>query len=296
MPIDGTGNPPSTITQPVIGATPSPAASLLEQLALERINRARLHPADEAQRFGIALDEGIPGQLDGKPKQPLAMNATLREVALDHCRDMLNRDYFEHDSPDGVSPFDRINTAGYLFAAAGENLAWRGSTGTLDPVLTVEQQHQDLFVDQGIANRGHRVTMLKGDFREVGVGVVRGSFTRKADGIVFTDSLMQAADYGATATGAAFVLGVVYDDRNANDAYDHGEGIANSTVTLGDVAKTTNAAGGYSFRINEGGSLTLRFASGASLLVTIAPGDPNIKIDLIDRSRLVVNLGLGALR
>ena len=295
-PGDSIGVTPTTeVTQPVTGSTPSPAASLLEQVALERINRARLLPAAEALRFGIAIDEGVPGQLNTTPKQPLAMNSTLRSAAAAHSSDMLQRNYFEHDTPEGVSPFDRMTTAGYLFAFAGENLAWRGTTGTIDPVATMDQQHQDLFVDVGIANRGHRLSMLNDDFREVGISVVRGSFTRLEDGVVFSDSIMQTADFGATATGATFVLGVVYDDENNNNEYDHGEGIANTAVTLGDIVKTTNQAGGYSFRVNEAGSFTLRFSLGATQVVTLGVGDRNVKIDLVDRNRLVVNLGVGML-
>ena len=110
------------------GGTPSIVATLLEQLSLERINRARLLPAAEATAAGIVIDEGIPGLLDTTPKPAVAMNSTLRQAAIDHSQDMLTRNYFEHDTPEGVTPFERMTNAGYLFNVAGENLAWRGST------------------------------------------------------------------------------------------------------------------------------------------------------------------------
>lgn len=284
-----------TVSPPPVGSTPSPAATLLEQLTLERINRARLRPGDEARRFGIALDEGVPGQINATPKQPLAMNSTLRKTAMQHTDDMLSRNYFAHDTPEGESPFDRMMRNGYAFVAAGENLAWRGTTGTLDPVSTVEKQHEDLFVDKGIADRGHRTTMLNGDFREVGISIRRGSFTRLEDGTVFSDSIMNTQDYGTAPSAPTFVLGIVYDDADGNGAFDHGEGIANTGVSLGDVVKSTNQAGGYVFRVNQSGTYTLKFSIGPSQSVTIDEGDANIKIDLVDRSRLVVNLGLGKL-
>ena len=145
--------------------------------------------------FNITIDEGIPGQLNTTPKPAVTMNADLREAALVHSQDMIDRDYFAHDTPEGTSPFDRMQAAGYTFAAAGENLAWRGTTGTLNAVQTVDDQHADLFIDADIPDRGHRVTMLNAVFREVGISIVTGAFTRD-DGTVFTSSMMQTQDFG----------------------------------------------------------------------------------------------------
>ncbi|MBN2559730.1 MAG: hypothetical protein JXQ75_02205 [Phycisphaerae bacterium] len=273
-------------------ATLSVSASLLEQLSLERINRARLKPGSEAAAAGIAIDEGIPGQLDTTPKPPVALNDELNQSAETHSQDMLDRDYFEHNAPEGVTPFDRMNAAGYVFTAAGENLAWRGTTGPLDEAATVEGQHEDLFVDAGISGRGHRVTMLNDRFREVGIGIVRGNYTQ--NGTTF-DSIMQTQDYGLSVSDNTFVLGVVYNDANNNNLYDYGEGVSSATVTLASVSKTTNAGGGYSFEVLQAGTYTLRFATGQTQLLTIGNGDPNIKVDLVDGTTVIVNLGLGPL-
>jgi len=282
-----------------MGAQPPSVAvktSLLEQLSLERINRARLHPTAEAAAGGIDLNEGVQlsSRLDPTPKQPLAMNAILRRVAVEHSRDMLARNYFDHLTPEGLSPFDRMRDAGFVFIAAGENLAWRGTTGSLDPVNTVESQHDDLFVDVGITNRGHRLVMMDGRFREVGIGILRGSFTR-SDGTAFSDSIIQTQDYATAPSLTTFVLGVVYDDLDGNGRYDFGEGVANSTVSLAGTAETTNEAGGYAFQVDQPGTLMLRFASGRTISLTIQPGDPNVKVDLVDANRIVINLGLGLL-
>jgi len=263
-------------------------------MALELINRARLRPTDEANRFGIALNEGVPAaaQISSQPKQPLAMNATLTQAARSHTQDMLTRNYFAHESPEGLSPFDRMTNAGYLYAAAGENLAWRGTTASLDEPQTVLDEHQDLFVDAGVADRGHRTTMLDGAYREVGVGILRGSYVQ--NGTMF-DSIMQTQDYGASPSNTVFVLGTVYDDANANGQYDFGEGIANASVTLGGVTKTTNAGGGYSFVVRQAGVYTLQFSGGTSQNISVSLGDENTKIDLVNGSQIVVNLGVGSL-
>lgn len=286
-----TGGNDTSTTPPPTDSSPSVSASLLEQLSLERVNRARLRPGPEASKNGIAIDEGIPGVLNTTPKPAVALNAALNSSARAHSIDMLDNDYFEHNSLNGDSPFDRMEAEGYVFRTAGENLAWRGTTGTLNEVTTVEDQHVDLFVDTGIAHRGHRVTMLNQAFREVGIGIVRGQFTK--DGTTY-DSLMQTQDYATSVNEQTFVLGVVYQDRNSNAQYDYGEGTGNSIVTLGSVSKTTNSAGGYSFAVSAPGAYVLRFSNGQSVNLSIAAGTSNIKVDMVT-SQLVINLGLGPL-
>ncbi|HVP11898.1 MAG TPA: CAP domain-containing protein [Phycisphaerae bacterium] len=276
------------------GNTGGTNLTALEQLSLERINRARLKPAAEAALYGISLNEGVPAgqQITAAPKQALSVNSTLTQVARDHSQDMLTRNYFAHDTPEGVTPFQRIQAAGYPFLAAGENLAWRGDTVPIDPPQVVEQQHVDLFVDSTVADRGHRTTMLQDVFREIGVGILRGNFT---DGGIVYDSIMQTQDYGEPVTDSVFVLGVIYTDSNNNGQYDYGEGQQNVGVTLGGVTKTTNVGGGYSFEVLQPGSYTLQFAPGPSTNLTVNAGSLNIKVDLVNNTNVVINLGLGPL-
>lgn len=54
---------------------------------------------------------------------PPVMDEGLRAVARAHARDMFERGYFSHFTPEGLSPFDRMRAAGIRFLAAGENLA-----------------------------------------------------------------------------------------------------------------------------------------------------------------------------
>lgn len=277
--------------------TSSVEAELLEQLSLERINRARLKPTAEAASGGISLNEGVPvdERISSSPKQALAMNALLRAAARDHSQDMLNRNYFAHDTPEGDSPFDRIRAAGYAYTAAGENLAFVGTTGDQDPVSDTEKEHRDLFVDEEVPDRGHRVVMLTDGFSEIGIGIVQGSYTDPRDGRVYANTLMQTQNFGTPPSATVFVLGVVYDDSNANGQYDHGEGTANASVTLDSTARTTNAAGGYAFEVSQAGTYTLRFSTGQTQAITIGAGTSNVKVDLIDGQTVEVNLGLGPL-
>jgi hypothetical protein len=272
--------------------TPVVPVSSLDQLALERVNRARLRPAEEAARYGIALDEGIPGQLGIFPRQPVAMNAPLRAAAAAHSLDMLTRNYFDHTTPEGDSPFARMNQAGYDFVDAGENLAWRGTTGAVDEAVLVENEHADLFVDVDIPGRGHRVTMLNDAFREAGISTIRGGFLH--EGKVF-DTIMQTQDFATAPDSPTFVLGVVYNDSNANGQYDFGEGTANVTVLMSGLVRSTSAGGGYAFPATRIGSYTISFPNERTLDFTVGEGDRNIKVDFVNGSQIIVNLGLGPL-
>jgi len=113
-----------------------------EQAHLEALNRARLNPVAEAALLGIDLYEGVPsGAISGLPVQPVVLNAKLIQAARLHSQDMIDQDYFAHDSLNGQSPFDRMEAAGYQYSTAGENLAFIGSTGFLDEVTTVLEHH-----------------------------------------------------------------------------------------------------------------------------------------------------------
>jgi uncharacterized protein YkwD len=290
-PTGGDSNTNSGGDGTLIGGSTAVAAdtlSDLEQLMLERINRARLLPAREANRNNIAIDEGIPGELNTNPKPAAAYNKTLATAARRHADDMLANDFFAHENLSGQSPFDRIRAAGYSFSTAGENLAWRGTTGPVDEDDTTEKMHTDLFVDAGIEGRGHRKVMLSENFREVGVSVRRGVFT--SDGTDF-DSMIAVQNYGTDRDGATFfVLGVVYRDANNNGQYDFGEGAANASVFLDGENTTTASGGGFTFSTSAGDH-TIRFPNGRTRNLTII--DQNVKVDFVDGTTIDVNLGLG---
>ncbi len=89
---------------------------------------------------------------------PLAADAELTAVARSHSADMLRRGYFAHTSPEGRSPFDRIDAAGIRYRTAGENLA-------LAP--TLEMAHTGLM-----NSPGHRANILRPEFGRVGIGIL----------------------------------------------------------------------------------------------------------------------------
>jgi Ca2+-binding RTX toxin-like protein len=220
-----------------------------EVLAWMLINRARLDPAAEAARYGIDLNEGLaPGTLSATTRQPLAFNNTLFSIADAHSQSMIDFDYFAHNNPTtGSTPFTRMTSAGYNFSTAGENIAWQGTTGTVDATAFIVQQMQSLFVDAGIAGRGHRTNLLNGGFQEVGVGQVIGQFT---DAAQTWNTSMVTEDFGTLTRAAGqpgqFLTGVVYRDADANNFYSVGEGLGGISVATGLAGFTTETAGNYS--------------------------------------------------
>ena len=91
---------------------------------------------------------------------PLQPDPELTEVARKHSSDMFARGYFAHDTPEGLSPFDRMREAKVQFSTAGENLA-------LAPTIPVAHN--------GLMNSpGHRANILRREFGRVGIGVMDG--------------------------------------------------------------------------------------------------------------------------
>ena len=90
--------------------------------------------------------------------QFLEFDNSLRDVARAHSDDMFRRGYFSHYTPEGLSPFDRMNNAHITYTYAGENLALAPSTQ---------------LAMQGLMNSpGHRANILSVNFGKVGIGVI----------------------------------------------------------------------------------------------------------------------------
>lgn len=97
----------------------------------------------------------------------------LRDISRAHCRDMFGRSYFSHYTPEGDSPFDRMDKAGINYVSAGENLAYAPSLA---------------LAHQGLMNsEGHKANILRQSFGTLGVGVIDGGLYGKMFCQEFTD-------------------------------------------------------------------------------------------------------------
>ncbi|MBQ8300991.1 MAG: hypothetical protein IJX57_03410 [Clostridia bacterium] len=92
---------------------------------------------------------------------PLEWDDSLAELAQSHCNDMIEREYFAHNTPDGKTPFDRMREAGILYWSAGENIA----AGQYSPEAAFEAW---------MNSEGHKKNILNKDFEHMGVSVVKG--------------------------------------------------------------------------------------------------------------------------
>lgn len=90
---------------------------------------------------------------------PLRENAQLEQAALAHSQDMAQHGYFDHNSPSGETPWDRIHAAGYQFSLAAENIA----AGYQTPEAVI-----DAFFNETPPNDGHRRNLLNCGLRDVG--------------------------------------------------------------------------------------------------------------------------------
>lgn len=268
----------------ILLAAPSP----YEQYMLELVNLARRDPAAYAASLGINLNEGLPaGTLSTAARQPLAFNPDLVEAAANHSQWMLDQGQFSHSGAGGSSPSQRMTAAGYQFSGAytwGENIAFRGTSGTINPTTYTRVSQDALFVDAGVSGRGHRINLLNDNFMEVGIGIRTGQYSGM-------NALMVTQDFAKTAS-PPFFTGVVYSDGVAADRfYTPGEGLGGITVTAvrdggGQTYTTTTwASGGFSLGLPKGRYSFLVSGPGLSssqFMPVVLMGTKNRKFDFLN--------------
>lgn len=96
---------------------------------------------------------------------PLVMNEQLRQAARAHSMDMGARNFFDHNTPEGTTPFQRIAAAGYTGSPQGENIA--AGNDTAAETMT-----------QWMNSPGHCRNIMNGQFRALGVGYARVAGSR----------------------------------------------------------------------------------------------------------------------
>lgn len=86
----------------------------------------------------------------------------LANVARAHSRDMINRNFFSHTNPDGLSPFDRLKNSGISYKTAAENIAYGQKTA-------------EAVMNSWMNSSGHRANILNKNVKEIGIGAVKNS-------------------------------------------------------------------------------------------------------------------------
>jgi hypothetical protein len=93
--------------------------------------------------------------------QPLRENSKLADAAIHKASDMINKNYFAHTSPEGLTPWHWIDGEKYDYNYAGENLA-------MD--FTAAEKMNDAWM----ASPTHRANIMNSKYKDIGVGIVRG--------------------------------------------------------------------------------------------------------------------------
>jgi hypothetical protein len=198
---------------------------------------------------------------------------------------MAARAFYDHVNPSGDNANGRILDATYdLHGSYGTNrtvnLTENIGVGQGNRFNTPQDVHDTFMREEGSASLKHRLNIL-------GVGQFA---TNREVGNGFRTNLQSTQiwehygtfEFARTKTDKPFIVGVVFNDTQADGLCRVGEGRANVTVTLSDgngfsIDTQTKDAGGYAFEILVPGTYTLTI-DGKSTQVTVA--DSNVKVDL----------------
>ena len=124
-------------------------------------------------------------RLRGGRAAPWRADDRLQLAARRHAEDMVERDYFSHDSPGGRDLVDRIRRTGWPSGRsgwrAGEVLAWG----------TREAGTPRSIVAAWMRSPGHRRVLMDEGFDVAGIGVARGA-PRRPEANALTVALVAA--------------------------------------------------------------------------------------------------------
>jgi uncharacterized YkwD family protein len=90
----------------------------------------------------------------------LKLSTEVSKVATIKSQDMIDKGYFDHNSPTYGSPFDMMKKFGITYRSAGENIAM--GQRTPQEVMTAWMNSE-----------GHRKNILNSSFTEIGIGIAK---------------------------------------------------------------------------------------------------------------------------
>ena len=118
---------------------------------------------------------------------PLVVNIAISKAALEHSRDMGINGYFAHDTPSGVTPWVRMEQAGYADPAA-ENIA-------------VGYRTPQEVMDGWMGSPAHRANIINCSYKSTGVGYYDGVSVKGGTTAAITDTTVNnPASNGSTPT------------------------------------------------------------------------------------------------
>ena len=112
--------------------------------------------SDELEVFNL-----INAQRTKNGLSALKIDLEVQNVARIKAQDMVNNNYFSHNSPTYGTPFQMLNSFKVSYKTAGENIAGNSSN--------------QAAVNAWMNSSGHKANILNGNFNYTGIGVVSGS-------------------------------------------------------------------------------------------------------------------------
>ncbi|TYR79188.1 hypothetical protein FZC66_16365 [Priestia megaterium] len=120
--------------------------------------------AKDVSEFEQQVAELVNQERQKQGLKPLTLDKELSDVARTKSKDMMDKGYFDHNSPTYGSPFDMMKQFGIKYTAAGENIA-KG------------QKTPEEVMNGWMNSDGHRKNILNPNFTHIGVGFVEGDST-----------------------------------------------------------------------------------------------------------------------
>jgi hypothetical protein len=151
--------------------------STFQKQMLEEFNFARTNPSGYAElRLKTAFIEGSDNgcytyMKNLSPGSVLVFNNALNISATKYAQFLADKNLMGHNQ-DGT-PLKRAITVGFTGSSIGENIAastGEACNGFLDPSLAAINFVRILLIDTGVADLGHRMTMLNSIYSTVGIG------------------------------------------------------------------------------------------------------------------------------
>ncbi|MBY6185142.1 CAP domain-containing protein [Marinobacter hydrocarbonoclasticus] len=130
-----------------------------------RAPRPGLIQVVETQEGIDALKEAIEAMKSAAPAPALSASYGLTKAARDYREEQARQARVGHIGRNGSTPADRISRYGRWQELAGENLFYGDADRMIGRFVVMA-----LIIDDGVPDRGHRLTIMEPRYRRVGIG------------------------------------------------------------------------------------------------------------------------------